>query len=101
MSVDGTRIKANASKNSAVSYKRAGKMIEQLEFEIEELTRKAVLELEADGQGPTVYCAVEKQYHHRSVEDLLEKEDPPAPAVDASVKEIMAHRLKSKEGKNI
>jgi hypothetical protein len=30
----------------------------------------------------------------------LEKEDPPAPAVDESVREIMAHRLKTKEGKN-
>lgn len=41
VSVDGTKIKANASKNSAVSYKRAGSMIEQLELEIENLTRKA------------------------------------------------------------
>tara|TARA_Y100000294_G_scaffold122311_1_gene113743 strand:+ start:71 stop:1474 length:1404 start_codon:yes stop_codon:yes gene_type:complete len=41
VSVDGTKIKANASKHSAVSYKRAGEMIEQLELEIEELTRKA------------------------------------------------------------
>ena len=41
VSVDGTKIKANASKHSAVSYKRAGEMIVQLEMEIEELTRKA------------------------------------------------------------
>lgn len=41
VSVDGTKIKANASKNAAVSYKRAGKMIEQLELEIEKLTLKA------------------------------------------------------------
>ena len=41
ISVDGTKIKANASKHSAVSYKRAGEMIERLELEIEELTRKA------------------------------------------------------------
>ena len=63
-------------------------------------SEKAVLELEADGQGPTVYCAVEKQNHHRTVEDILKKEDPPAPAVDATVKEIMVYRLKTKEGKN-
>lgn len=41
ISVDGTKIKANASKNSAVSYKRASEMIKRLEDEIEELTKKA------------------------------------------------------------
>jgi len=61
----------------------------------------AVLELEADGQGPLVYCAIEKQSHHRTVEDLLEKEDPPFPAEEAPVKEKMAYRLKTKEGKAI
>ena len=191
VSVDGTKIKANASKNAAVSYKRAEKMIHQLELEIEQLTQKAeeidnapledgltlpdeikrredrkksleqaynaqavvdtegsmlvlgdyvtdhandklelnpvvksvdpntreiknvsadtgyfseaaVLELEADGQGPSVYCAVEKQSHHRTVEDLLEKEDPPTPAEGgAPVKEKMSHRLRTKEGKAI
>jgi transposase len=41
VSIDGTKINANASKHSAVSYKRAGEMIEQLELEIEELTSMA------------------------------------------------------------
>ena len=41
ISIDGTKIKANASKHAAVSYKRAGEMIAQLEQEIEELVRKA------------------------------------------------------------
>jgi hypothetical protein len=41
VSVDGTKVKANASKHSAVSYKRAGEMIQALEREIEELTQKA------------------------------------------------------------
>jgi len=41
VSIDGTKIKANASKHLAVSYKRAGDMIEQLELEIEELIQKA------------------------------------------------------------
>jgi len=41
ISVDGTKIKANASKHSAVSYKKAGKMIQQLELEVEELIKKA------------------------------------------------------------
>ena len=41
ISVDGTKIQANASKHSAVSYKRAGEMIEQLELEVNELMKKA------------------------------------------------------------
>lgn len=41
IAVDGSKIKANASKHAAVSYKRSGEMIKQLELEIEQLTRKA------------------------------------------------------------
>src|SRR5712691_11302093 len=37
ISVDGTKIQANASKHAAVSYQRAGEMIEQLELEVKEL----------------------------------------------------------------
>jgi transposase len=41
ISVDGSKIHANASKHAAVSYKRAGEMIEHLQMEVEALTRKA------------------------------------------------------------
>ena len=41
ISIDGTKIKANASKHSAASYKRAGQTIRRLEREIEELMKKA------------------------------------------------------------
>ena len=41
ISVDGTKIKANASKHSAVSYKKAGELIERLGAEVEELMQKA------------------------------------------------------------
>lgn len=41
ISIDGTKIKANASKHAAVSYKRAGEMIERLESEVAELIKKA------------------------------------------------------------
>lgn len=37
VSLDGTKIKANASKHKAVSYDRAGKKIKQLEKEVKEL----------------------------------------------------------------
>ena len=62
-------------------------------------SEKAVLEVEDGGAGPTVYCAVEKHSHHRSVEDLLKKSDPPLPPDEASVKEKMSHRLKTAEGR--
>jgi len=41
VSVDGTKIQANASKHAAVSYGRAGEMIEQLELEVQELMERA------------------------------------------------------------
>lgn len=62
-------------------------------------SEKAILEVENNGAGPIVYCAVEKHGHHRSVDDLLKKSDPPPPPEDASVKEKMAHRLKTSEGR--
>src|SRR5207244_11985519 len=40
VSVDGTKIEANASKHAAVSYQRAGEMIEQLELEVKELMER-------------------------------------------------------------
>jgi transposase len=41
VSIDGTKIKANASKHSAVSYKHAGEQVELLRKEVEQLTAKA------------------------------------------------------------
>ena len=48
VSVDGTKIHANASKHSAVSYTRAQEMLEQLENEVAVLTEKAE---QSDGSG--------------------------------------------------
>jgi len=47
-SCDGTKIHANASKHKAVSYKRAGEIIEGLKEEVKELVRMAE---EADGKA--------------------------------------------------
>jgi hypothetical protein len=41
VSIDGTKLQANASKHAAVSYARAGEMIAQLEFEVQELIGRA------------------------------------------------------------
>ena len=47
VSVDGTKVKANASKHKAVSYKRAGEIIAELEEEVQKLVRMAE---DADGK---------------------------------------------------
>jgi len=41
VSVDGTKVAANASKHAAVSYARAGEMLAQLELEVQELLSQA------------------------------------------------------------
>ena len=41
VSIDGTKVNANASKHAAVSYKRAGEMIAELEKEVQLLMEKA------------------------------------------------------------
>lgn len=41
MAADGTKVQANASKHSAVSYVRAREMMEQLELEVQQLLAKA------------------------------------------------------------
>jgi transposase len=41
VAADGTKVLANASKHSAVSYERAGTMIAQLELEVQQLLTKA------------------------------------------------------------
>jgi transposase len=41
VAIDGTKVLANASKHAPVSHGRAGKLMEELDLEIEELLRKA------------------------------------------------------------
>ncbi|HEX9047200.1 MAG TPA: IS1182 family transposase [Verrucomicrobiae bacterium] len=61
----------------------------------------AAVEQNADGtaSGITVYAAVEKHSHHKTVEDLLPQAEPAVPGPAASAKEKMAHRLKTAAGK--
>jgi transposase len=51
--------------------------------------------------GPLVYCAVGKQSHHRSVQDLEKQEEAAEEKAGGTEKEKMARRLKSREGKGI
>jgi transposase len=59
------------------------------------------VEQKSDGtpSGVTVYSAVEKHSHHKTVADLLPRPEPSAPGPDASAKEHMAHRLKTAVGR--
>jgi transposase len=68
-------------------------------------SESAVAEVEQshanDQPSPTVYAAMKRQRHGRSVAQLEERMDPPAPPPDAPVAERMGHRLETKEGREI
>lgn len=49
--------------------------------------------------GTTVYAALEKKEHHRTVSDLEKQEEPAVPAPGAKWSEVMKHRLKTTVGK--
>jgi transposase len=61
------------------------------------------VEQRADGTatGVTVYAAVAKTDHHKTLADLLPPPEPAAPGPDASAQEKMAHRLKTKVGQEL
>ena len=67
ISVDGTKVRANASKHKAVSYKRAGEIIEELRGEVRELVKTAD---EADGEGLEEGLTIPDEIKRR--EDRLE-----------------------------
>jgi len=66
------------------------------------VSEKAVGEVESmegdGGKTPEVIGAVKRKRHHRSVEDLEKKEDPPAPGAEATFTEKMIHRTATKQG---
>jgi len=51
--------------------------------------------------GMTVFAAVEKPGHHKTIAELLPQPEPAAPRPEAGAKEKMAHRLKTKVGKDL
>ena len=61
-------------------------------------SEKAVQAVEGAGTT-TVYAPLERKSHHRTVADLEQKSDPPAPPPGASVSEVMKHRLATTAGK--
>lgn len=59
-----------------------------------------VTRVEAGGRGPTVYAAIKRTPHGRSVAQLEERPDPEPPhQPGATVAETMAHRLETKIGR--
>jgi len=66
-------------------------------------SEQAVCTVEQTGptqsSGTTVYAALERKSHQRSVADLEQNEEPSAPAAGASVSEVMKHRLATAAGK--
>lgn len=67
ISINGTKIKANASKHSAVSYKQAEEIIKQLELEIEELVKKAE---EADSSNNDNGLSIPEEIKRRGGKNL-------------------------------
>jgi transposase len=57
----------------------------------------AVKAVEANG-GPQVLAAVERKSHHRTVEDLEPRADPPPPGPEAGMMETMKWRLSTQAG---
>ena len=64
-------------------------------------TAVQTVEQDAAGQptGTTVYAAMERKDHHRTVRELEKQNDPPMPATGASLGEVMKHRLPTAAGK--
>ena len=81
--------------------KNAVRTITHISADTGYFSEKAVTAVENNNTGPTVYCAVKKQSHHRTVDDLLKKSESEELPADASVKEKMAHRLRTQQGKLI
>jgi len=61
-------------------------------------SEQAVTDVEKD-EGPTVYAAMDRKSHHRSVEDLEKKPEPQAPPTSAPVDEQMRYRLSTQAGR--
>jgi chromosome segregation ATPase len=61
-------------------------------------SEQAVTDVEKDS-GPTVYAAIDRQGHHRSVQDLEKKPEPQAPQAGAPVDEQMRYRMRTQAGR--
>ncbi len=71
VALDGTKIKANASKHKAMSYKRMKEEEARLEAEVKELLKKAeAVDEEEDqryGNAPGIYSGMPIQHRRRGI----------------------------------
>ena len=70
-------------------------------FYSEEAVQKIEQQPDGTPSGTTVYAAMEKTSHHRSVSDLEKKPEPDALPPEASIAETMRYRLKTAEGRKL
>jgi transposase len=94
ISIDGTKMLANASKHAAVSYGRAGEMIEQLQMEVKQLLEKAE---QADAQEQASGLAVPAELARR--EKRLSALREARRVIEERAKEAAAFQQKEYEAK--
>ena len=94
VSVDGTKVQANASKHAAVSYQRAGELIAQLELEVQELVTRAEAADTCQAQEPLDIPA-ELQRREKRVESLKQARQ----VIEARAKEMAAARADEHQAK--
>jgi transposase len=68
-------------------------------FYSEQAVRAVEQTTEGQSSGTTVYAALGRKSHHRSVADLEKQADPEPPMTGASMSEVMKHRLATQTGK--
>ena len=94
VSVDGTKVQANASKHAAVSYQRAGELIAQLELEVQELMTRAEAADARQAKEPLDIPA-ELQRREQRVESLKQARQ----VIEARAKEMAAARADEHQAK--
>jgi hypothetical protein len=61
----------------------------------------AIEQASGETAGPMIYAATGRKPHGRTVQDLEQRADPPAPGPEAGAKERMKHRLETKKGRDL
>lgn len=83
----------------AAPVKSVASVLSDSGFYSEAAVRQVEQTDQGQSTGTTVYAALEKKDHHRTVGDLEQKAPPAAPPAGASISEVMKWRLKTAEGK--
>jgi hypothetical protein len=59
-----------------------------------------LVEQPSEGEaGPIIYAPTGRKPHGRTVQEIEQRADLPAPGLEASSKEKMTHRLETKQGR--